>query len=92
MPLSTSAIQASPVGLYRSFEPLLTAEEAAIHLRIHTKTLQKLARARIVPCIRMGKYWRFHLSALDAWLREQENDPSQPFRVKRQEIDLEVHT
>lgn len=65
-----------------SFEPLLTAEEAAVHLRIHTKTLQKLARTGSVPSIRMGKYWRFHLSALDAWLRARENDPSQPFRVK----------
>lgn len=92
MPLSTSAIQAPPDGLYRNFEPLLSAEEAALHLRIHTKTLQKLARAGVVPCIRMGKYWRFHLSTLDAWLRERENDPSQPFRVKRQEMNLEVHT
>jgi excisionase family DNA binding protein len=71
---------------------LLTAEEAAAHLRIHTKTVQKLARTGVVPCIRMGKYWRFYLSALDAWLRARENDPSQPFRVKRQEMDLEIHT
>jgi excisionase family DNA binding protein len=64
------------------FEPILTAEEAAIHLRIHPKTLQKMARAGEVPRIRMGKYWRFHLSALDAWVRSLENDCSQPFRVK----------
>jgi excisionase family DNA binding protein len=64
------------------FEPLLTAEEAAAHLRIHTKTLQKLARTGTVPCMRMGKYWRFHLSVLDAWLRAQENGSSQPFCVK----------
>jgi excisionase family DNA binding protein len=64
------------------FEPILTAEEAAIHLRIHPKTLQKLARAGAVPGMRMGKYWRFHLSALDAWVRSLENDCSQPFRVK----------
>jgi len=64
------------------FEPLLTAEEAAIHLRIHVKTLQKLARERRVPGIRLGKYWRFHLSALDQWVRAQQNLCSQPLRVE----------
>lgn len=64
------------------FEEILTAEEAAIHLRIHPKTLQKLARAGVVPGIRMGKYWRFHLSALDGWVRSLENHCSQPLRVK----------
>jgi len=55
------------------FERLLTAEEAATHLKIHTKTIQRFARARTVPCIRMGKYWRFRLSALDLWVRSLEN-------------------
>ena len=59
------------------FEPLLTAEEAAEHLRIHVKTLQKLAREERVPCVRMGKYWRFRLSALDHWVMTQQNQ-SQP--------------
>ena len=65
-----------------NFEPILTAEEAAEFLRIHPKTLQRLARAGQVPCIRMGKYWRFYLSSLDAWMRSNENHFSQPFRVK----------
>jgi excisionase family DNA binding protein len=68
-------------GIYRrerfdtadGFEPLLSAEEAAGYLRIHVKTLQKLARERRVPCVRMGKYWRFRLSALDAWVTAQHN-------------------
>ena len=57
----------------QAFEPLLTAEEAAEHLRIHVKTLQKLARQQRVPNVRMGKYWRFRLSSLDRWLSAQEN-------------------
>lgn len=63
------------------FEPLLTAEEAAKHLRIHVKTLQRLARQNQVPCVRMGKYWRFRLSALDHWVMAQQNQDSQPIRV-----------
>jgi excisionase family DNA binding protein len=57
-----------------SFEPLLSADEAANHLRIHVKTLQRLAREHRVPSIRMGKYWRFHLSALDQWVMAQQNE------------------
>jgi excisionase family DNA binding protein len=69
-------------NLKSDFEPLLTAEEAAAHLRVHTKTLQKMARGGHIPSIRMGKYWRFYLSSLDAWVRSRENHCSQPFCVK----------
>ncbi len=64
------------------FEPLLSADEAAEYLRIHVKTLQKLAREQRVPCVRMGKYWRFRLSSLDRWIAVQENQTSQPLRVE----------
>jgi excisionase family DNA binding protein len=64
------------------FEPLLTTEEAAEHLRVHVKTIQKLARECKVPCVRMGKYWRFRLSALDHWVISQQNQFSQPLRVE----------
>jgi len=63
------------------FEPLLSAEEAAQHLRIHVKTLQKLAREQRVPSVRMGKYWRFRLSALDRWVSAIQNQISQPVCV-----------
>lgn len=71
-------IPKSAVGV---FEPLLTADEAAKHLRIHVKTLHKLAREQRVPCVRMGKYWMFRLSALDLWVSAQQNHFSQPLRV-----------
>lgn len=52
----------------KSFEPLLTAEEAAKLLRIHPKTLVRLARDGEVPSSRLGRFWRFRASSLDAWL------------------------
>ena len=64
------------------FEPMLTAEEAAAQLRMHTKTLQRYAREGRVPCIRQGKYWRFRLSSLDLWVKSYENQASQPSRVE----------
>jgi excisionase family DNA binding protein len=68
-----TATSVAPIQVPLEFEPLLTAEEAAEHLRIHVKTLQKLAREQRVPCVRMGKYWRFRLSALDQWVTALQN-------------------
>ncbi len=50
------------------FEPLLDSEEAAALLKIHPKTLQKLARRGEIVAIQIGKLWRFRASALNAWL------------------------
>ncbi len=50
------------------FEPLLDSEEAAALLRIHPKTLQRLARRGEIVAIQIGKLWRFRASALNAWL------------------------
>lgn len=61
------------------FERLLDAVEAAEHLRIHPKTLLKMARMGHVPCIRIGRYIRFRLSALDVWVCGSDNHRSQPF-------------
>jgi excisionase family DNA binding protein len=63
------------------FEPLLNAHEAAQLLRMHEKTLQALARAGSVPCVRMGKYWRFRASSLDDWLTMQLESTHQSRRV-----------
>ena len=50
------------------FEPLLDSEEAAALLKIHPKTLQKMARRGEVVAIQIGKLWRFRRSALNRWL------------------------
>jgi excisionase family DNA binding protein len=52
------------------FEPLLDSEEAAALLKIHPKTLQKLARNGEVAAIQIGKLWRFRASALDEWVKK----------------------
>jgi excisionase family DNA binding protein len=53
-----------------AFEPLLDSEEAAALLKIHPKTLQKLARSGEVAAIQIGKLWRFRASALDEWVKK----------------------
>jgi len=49
-----------------SFEPLLDSDQAAAILRIHPKTLQRLARKGRVTGYRIGSLWRFHASDLQA--------------------------
>jgi excisionase family DNA binding protein len=50
------------------FEPLLDSIEAAELLKIHPKTLQKMARKGEISAIQIGKLWRFRASALNDWL------------------------
>jgi excisionase family DNA binding protein len=52
-----------------AFEPLLDSDEAAALLRIHPKTLQRLARTGEIAGIQIGRLWRFRVSALNRWLQ-----------------------
>jgi excisionase family DNA binding protein len=47
----------------------LDSDEAAALLRIHPKTLQRMARNRQIHGIQVGKLWRFRASDLEIWLR-----------------------
>jgi excisionase family DNA binding protein len=48
---------------------LLTAPEAAKHLRFHVKSLYRLAKAGKIPARKVGGQWRFHRQTLDDWLK-----------------------
>jgi len=50
------------------FEPLLDSDEAAALLKIHPKTLQRMARRGEIAAVRIGKLWRFRLSDLAEWI------------------------
>jgi excisionase family DNA binding protein len=52
-------------------EPLLDSTEAAQLLRIHPKTLQRMARNKEIPAIQIGKLWRFSTSALLLWQQQK---------------------
>ncbi len=53
------------------FEPLLDSDEAASLLKIHPKTLQRMARNHGIGGIQVGKLWRFRASELDRWLNRR---------------------
>jgi excisionase family DNA binding protein len=58
----------SAVEYERLFEPLLDSDEAAALLKIHPKTLQRMARRGEITGIHVGKLWRFRASDLYQWI------------------------
>ena len=65
---------------FQPFEQLLDSEEAATLLKVHPKTLQRMARRGELPAHPFGdgrrKRWRFLLSELDVWIRARKNEPA----------------
>ena len=41
------------------FEPLLNSREAGKLLGVHPATMKRLATAGKLPCVKVGKLWRF---------------------------------
>lgn len=61
-------------------EPLgevLTIEDLADYLKISKSTLYKLVREGSIPCQKVGKHWRFHKDAIDAWLKQKPSTKKQ---------------
>jgi excisionase family DNA binding protein len=78
MARSFPRISKDPANLVRfpvtEFEPLLDSTEAAALLRIHPKTLKKMARRGEIQARRVSRFWRFRASDLNDWLWRQERD------------------
>lgn len=53
------------------FEPLLSDTQVGKLLGLHPKTVQRLARAGEIPAVRIGRYWRYRASALNAYIELQ---------------------
>lgn len=61
----------------RAFEPLISTIEAAQALRIHPKTLLRMARQGEVPSVRLSRRRvAFRYSQLDQWLASRILNPS----------------
>jgi excisionase family DNA binding protein len=51
-----------------TFEPLLDDKQAGELLGLHCKTVQRLARRGEIPAVRIGRYWRYRASSLNAFI------------------------
>jgi excisionase family DNA binding protein len=49
-------------------DTVFTIGELAAYLKISKSTLYKLAQEGSLPGVKVGRHWRFHKDAVDAWL------------------------
>ncbi len=63
-------------------EALLTSKEASQVLKIHPKVLERMAKRGEVPALKVGKFWRYRATALDAWINSRLQSEHQPCRMK----------
>lgn len=58
-------------------QPLWTVQEVAEYLQYKPDTVRRMAREGLIPCIKVGKSWRFRKSELETWFsRRNESEPS----------------
>jgi len=58
-------------------ERLMTPAELAAYLHLGQKTVLRLASANKLPGLLVDNQWRFKRSAVDAWLEDQFEDPTE---------------
>lgn len=61
-------------------EPLLGSKEASNLLGIHPKVLERMARRGEIPALKVGKYWRYRMEDLEAWVNSKVQSAGQPCR------------
>jgi excisionase family DNA binding protein len=54
-------------------ETLLTADELAEILGVPTGWIYRQSRAGLIPTVRLGRYYRYRLAAIERWVAERED-------------------
>jgi len=55
-------------GEAMKIEPWVSLEEIAEHLKVSSDSIHRWIRARKIPVHRVGRFWRFRVSEVDAWV------------------------
>jgi excisionase family DNA binding protein len=58
------------IGGEDQFGQVMTSVEAAEYLKMHVKTVCRLAKEGKIPARKVGSEWRFLRTVLDSWLAE----------------------
>jgi len=58
------------IGGEDQFGQVMTSSEAAEYLKMHVKTVCRLAKEGKIPAKKVGSEWRFLRTVLDSWLAE----------------------
>ena len=83
-PSTLPAWQREPIwnGTSHGIETLLTTREASQILKIHPKVLERMAKRGEVPALKVGKFWRYRATTLDAWINSRLQLGRQPCRMQ----------
>lgn len=57
---------------------ILTVQEVARYLRVHTITVYRMIRRGDLPGVRVGRAWRFKRDQIDRWLAAHEANSHRP--------------
>ncbi len=60
------------IGGHDDNHDVMTSVEAADYLKMHVKTVCRLAKEKKIPAKKVGSEWRFLRSVLDKWLAQEE--------------------
>jgi excisionase family DNA binding protein len=52
-------------------DPVMTIDEVAEYLHIHTLTARRLAREGAIPAFKVGRQWRIKRALLDRWMERE---------------------
>jgi len=66
---------------------ILDAQEVADMLRVHPRTIMRLAHQGHIPGFKVGGQWRFRREAIEAYIREQEQRYSDQKKEKASPSD-----
>ena len=80
--LSVSREEGHSNGESHAIEVLLTSKEASQVLKIHPKVLERMAKRGEVPALKVGKFWRYRATTLDAWINSRLQSSRQPCRIE----------
>jgi excisionase family DNA binding protein len=58
------------IGTQDATHQVMTSIEAAEYLKMHVKTVCRLAKEGKIPAKKVGSEWRFLRSVLDGWLSQ----------------------
>jgi excisionase family DNA binding protein len=53
---------------------VMTVDEVARYLRVHTMTIYRLIQRGELPAVRVGRAWRFRKDQLNLWLHDRETN------------------
>lgn len=55
-------------------EQVMTVKEVADYLKVNERTVYRMAAAGSMPGFKVGASWRFKLTEIEQWIKEQHNN------------------